>query len=67
MWKVKKGFISMWLTFCFIVFMTTIIFYFTLDVFQYPEEHMKQYDPLKLKTILNNNKVTFNATWISGM
>lgn len=57
----------MWLSFCFIVTLITIIVYFTIDEPKYSKHQIIKSRPLKFETLLNNNQLDFKATWVSGI
>lgn len=65
LWTIRNGFITVWLSFCFIVSIITIIVYFTIDEPKYSKPQIIKSRSLKFETLLNDNLLDFEATWIS--
>lgn len=63
----RNGFITVWLSFCFIVSLITIIVYFTIDEPKYSKHQIIKPRPLKFETLLNDEILDFKATWVSGI
>ncbi|XP_060847595.1 venom dipeptidyl peptidase 4-like [Rhopalosiphum padi] len=62
---IRKGFITVWLSFCFIVTIITIIVYFTIDEPEYSKHKIIESRPLRFETLLDNDLHGFEATWVS--
>ncbi|XP_016661848.1 venom dipeptidyl peptidase 4 isoform X1 [Acyrthosiphon pisum] len=65
LWKIRNGFITVWLSFCFIVSLITIIVYFTIDEPKYSKHQIIKSRPLKFETLLTDDILDFKATWVS--
>lgn len=55
-----------WFTFCFIVFIMSLVLYLTVDESKFAKQYVEKHQPIKFKALLYNREVTFNATWVSG-
>lgn len=53
---IRKGFITVWLSFCFIVTIITIIVYFTIDEPEYSKHKIIESRPLRFETLLDNDR-----------
>lgn len=52
---------------CFIFSTISFIFYFTIDWPQYLEQDIKIHKSIQFKTLLDDQPISFNVNWISGM